>query len=242
MTSGDESDLKRALEKANEDLSNASPAMQEVATSGAADDYDASAQMLAELSEEKPYAAFLANQALDLLDRAWLSATRVPTAAEALAELEAPAGKAREKVVVLGSGWGAASFLKAVDCDRYDVTVVSPRNYFLFTPMLAGASVGTVEHRSITEPIRAVQPRAQFVEATAVGIGVGGNKVVECQSVVCEGTTCTITDVDVPYDHCVVAVGSTAQTFGIKGVRSARELHSYCATPTTTTTTTTTTF
>jgi hypothetical protein len=58
----------------------------------------------------------------------------------------------KERVVVLGTGWGAASFLKAVDTDRYDVTVVSPRNYFVFTPMLAGASVGTVEYRSITEP------------------------------------------------------------------------------------------
>jgi hypothetical protein len=62
----------------------------------------------------------------------------------------------KEKIVVLGTGWGAASFLKDIDTSRYEVTVVSPRNYFLFTPMLAGASVGTVEYRSITEPIREV--------------------------------------------------------------------------------------
>ena len=62
----------------------------------------------------------------------------------------------REKVVVLGTGWGAASFLKDIDTSMYDVTVISPRNYFVFTPMLAGASVGTVEYRSITEPIREV--------------------------------------------------------------------------------------
>ena len=64
--------------------------------------------------------------------------------------------KTKEKVVVLGSGWGATAFLKNIDTDPYDVTVVSPRNYFLFTPMLAGATVGTVEYRSITEPIREV--------------------------------------------------------------------------------------
>jgi hypothetical protein len=64
--------------------------------------------------------------------------------------------KTKEKVVVLGTGWGATSFLKEIDTDRFDVTVISPRNYFLFTPMLAGASVGTVEFRSITEPIREV--------------------------------------------------------------------------------------
>jgi NADH dehydrogenase FAD-containing subunit len=65
--------------------------------------------------------------------------------------------KEKETIVVLGTGWGAASFLKNVDTDKYDVTVVSPRNYFVFTPMLAGASVGTVDFKSITEPIREVR-------------------------------------------------------------------------------------
>jgi hypothetical protein len=64
--------------------------------------------------------------------------------------------KQKEKIVVLGTGWGASTFLKEIDTDLYDVTVISPRNYFLFTPMLAGASVGTVEFRSITEPVREV--------------------------------------------------------------------------------------
>lgn len=68
-----------------------------------------------------------------------------------------PRSGEKEKIVVLGTGWGAASFLKEIDTDLCDVTVVSPRNYFVFTPMLAGASVGTVEYRSITEPIREVR-------------------------------------------------------------------------------------
>jgi hypothetical protein len=63
----------------------------------------------------------------------------------------------REKVVVLGTGWAAAAFLKGIDTGLYDVTVISPRNYFVFTPMLAGASVGTVDYRSITEPVREVR-------------------------------------------------------------------------------------
>ena len=62
----------------------------------------------------------------------------------------------KEKIVVLGTGWGSAAFLKEIDMNRFDVTIVSPRNFFLFTPMLAGASVGTVEYRSITESIRQV--------------------------------------------------------------------------------------
>jgi len=64
--------------------------------------------------------------------------------------------RTKERIVVLGTGWGAAAFLKEIDTNMFDVTVISPRNFFLFTPMLAGASVGTVEFRSITENIRQV--------------------------------------------------------------------------------------
>ena len=35
-----------------------------------------------------------------------------------------------------------------------EIVFVSPRNYFMFTPMLAASSVGTVEYRSIVEHIR----------------------------------------------------------------------------------------
>lgn len=67
--------------------------------------------------------------------------------------------KTKERLVILGAGWGSAAFLRGIDTDRYDVTCISPRNYFLFTPMLAGASVGTVDVRSITQPIRKVRYR-----------------------------------------------------------------------------------
>ncbi len=35
-----------------------------------------------------------------------------------------------------------------------DVTIVSPTNYFNFTPLLAGCAVGTLEFRSAVEPVR----------------------------------------------------------------------------------------
>ena len=48
-------------------------------------------------------------------------------------------GGGRPKVVVLGSGWGAATFIKGLSEETaklYDITVVSPRNFFLYTPLL----------------------------------------------------------------------------------------------------------
>ena len=40
---------------------------------------------------------------------------------------------------------------------------------------------------------------------------------MKCESVKCEGTACGITDFEVPYDHLLVAVGATTNTFGIPG-------------------------
>lgn len=60
----------------------------------------------------------------------------------------------KKKVVVLGTGWAATSFLKSLDASLYNVQVVSPRNYFAFTPLLPSVTCGTVEARSIVEPVR----------------------------------------------------------------------------------------
>ncbi|CAI5956112.1 unnamed protein product [Closterium sp. NIES-65] len=80
----------------------------------------------------------------------------------------------RKRVVVLGSGWGAVSFLKAIDAHGYDVTLISPRNFFLFTPLLPSVTTGVVEGRSIAEPIRRILLRhgssARFLEAECIAI------------------------------------------------------------------------
>ena len=47
---------------------------------------------------------------------------------------------------------------QVVDTDKYDVVCVSPRNHFVFTPMLPSSAIGTVEFRSLLEPIRISNP------------------------------------------------------------------------------------
>jgi len=64
----------------------------------------------------------------------------------------------KPKIVVLGTGFAAFSFVKKIDVRVFDVTVVSPRNHFLFTPLLPSTTVGTIEFRSIIEPIRVARP------------------------------------------------------------------------------------
>jgi len=72
------------------------------------------------------------------------------------AAVEKPQLPQRKKVVVLGTGWGGTTFLRNLDSRLYDVQVISPRNYFAFTPLLPSVTSGTVEPRSIVEPIRRI--------------------------------------------------------------------------------------
>jgi NADH dehydrogenase FAD-containing subunit len=53
--------------------------------------------------------------------------------------------KKKQKVVILGSGWGALAMLKSINTNKFDVHLVSPRNYFMFTPLLADTTVGSVD-------------------------------------------------------------------------------------------------
>jgi len=64
----------------------------------------------------------------------------------------------KPRVVVLGSGWAGCRLMKGIDTNLYDVVCVSPRNHMVFTPLLASTCVGTLEFRSVAEPISRIQP------------------------------------------------------------------------------------
>ena len=119
-------------------------------------------------------------------------------------------------VVVLGTGWGATSLVAGIDSTKYQVSIVSPRNYFLLTPFLPSSAVGTVQFKTCMESIRKVllrrRQRVKYFEASATDIDYENN-VVEC-----EDPTDPTKKFNLQYDHLVIAVGADNQTFGTKGV------------------------
>ena len=67
-------------------------------------------------------------------------------------------------VLILGSGWAAHAVIKVIDTDKFCTVVVSPTNHFLFTPMLPSCAVGSIEFRSLLEPIRVANPFVNYLE------------------------------------------------------------------------------
>jgi NADH dehydrogenase FAD-containing subunit len=94
------------------------------------------------------------------------------------------------------------------------LTVVSPTNHFVFTPLLPSASVGTLEGRVIQEPIRSVLgPHGHYLHAKARSL-LPDQKLVVCEAVNQQSFT-------VPYDKLVIAVGVKTNTFGIQNISRA---------------------
>ncbi|HJT24216.1 MAG TPA: FAD-dependent oxidoreductase [bacterium] len=122
-----------------------------------------------------------------------------------------PASPGKPKLVVLGTGFGGFSLLKRLDPRAYDVTVISSRNHFLFTPLLPSSTVGTVEFRSIIEPIRRSLRNVRFHLASVRELDAAG-KTIRCVVPNSAGSF------ELPYDLLVVAVGAKVNTFGIPGV------------------------
>ncbi|KAJ7964203.1 Internal alternative NAD(P)H-ubiquinone oxidoreductase [Quillaja saponaria] len=140
----------------------------------------------------------------------------------------------KPRVVVVGSGWAGCRLMKGLDTKIYDIVCVSPRNHMVFTPLLASTCVGTLEFRSVAEPIGRIQPAiskepgSYFFLANCTGIDTDKH-VVNCETV-----TDGLDSVDpwrfsISYDKLVVALGAQASTFGIHGVKEhaifLREVH-----------------
>ncbi|KAI3404832.2 hypothetical protein KGF56_002349 [Candida oxycetoniae] len=150
-----------------------------------------------------------------------------------------PNGEKRKTLVILGSGWGAIPMLKNLDTTLYNVVLVSPRNYFLFTPLLPSVPTGTIEMKSIMEPVRSISRRCKgevrYLEAEAIDIDPENNLLTVQQSTTVysghSNDSSSATDISkhrehklerlietISYDYLVVSIGAQPSTFGLPGV------------------------
>ncbi|PFH47039.1 hypothetical protein AMATHDRAFT_77394 [Amanita thiersii Skay4041] len=134
--------------------------------------------------------------------------------------VQMPFDPEKKTVVVLGSGWGATSLLKTLDTSDYNVVVISPKNFFLFTPLLPSVAVGTLQARSIIQPTRYItrhKSRAvSVIEAEAQEVDPINKTVTFIDNSEIKGQVNSTT---IPYDYLVFAVGAEVQTFNIPGVK-----------------------
>ncbi|XP_021720658.1 internal alternative NAD(P)H-ubiquinone oxidoreductase A1, mitochondrial-like [Chenopodium quinoa] len=140
----------------------------------------------------------------------------------------------KPRLVVLGSGWAGCRLIKEIDTKIYDIVCVSPRNHMVFTPLLASTCVGTLEFRSVAEPIGRIQPAissepgSYYFLANCSSVDTKDH-VVHCETVTDGAQALEPWKFNIAYDKLVVASGAEASTFGIHGVHEhaifLREVH-----------------
>ena len=122
----------------------------------------------------------------------------------------------KPRVVILGGGFGgmyaALEFEKALAKGAdLDVTLVNRDNFFLFTPMLHEVAASDLDITNIVSPVRKLLRRVAFFHGDIESIDLGHKRVVlshgheeHCHSL--------------PYDHLVLALGSTTNFFNLPGL------------------------
>lgn len=122
---------------------------------------------------------------------------------------------AKKKILILGGGFGGMHVLKdlqkKLDAENISITIVSEKNYFLFTPMLPEVASGMLNPRDITTPIREFCTSAKFYQATVFSVDLEQKLVTITRKF--DGKNHAL-----EYDYLVLSVGSINNFFGNKAI------------------------
>ncbi|XP_026189803.1 external alternative NAD(P)H-ubiquinone oxidoreductase B2, mitochondrial [Cyclospora cayetanensis] len=142
------------------------------------------------------------------------------------ADTAARGGK-RKRVVVAGGGWASASFVRKLDPRQFEVVWISPQDHFSYTPLLPAVCGGSLPVAACTAKLRELlsfggntTARGQYHRAFIDAVDLNSKKVI-CRPTESPGGPGGPLGApwEEPFDYLVLAVGSSVNTFNIRGVR-----------------------
>ncbi|KAL9071036.1 MAG: hypothetical protein Q9157_005612 [Trypethelium eluteriae] len=140
-------------------------------------------------------------------------------------------------------GWAGYTAAQNLDPKKYQAVIVSPRSYFVFTPLLASTSVGTLEFRTALEPVRNRRSRLSFFQGWADSVDFNKREITIEEAVDDPHQGLTLTTerhagespqerekekkveaqkgqlFTISYDKLIIAVGCYSQTFNTPGIK-----------------------
>lgn len=124
--------------------------------------------------------------------------------------------EAKKRVVILGGGFAG---MKTAECLEQElrtntsatITLISETNALLFTPMLAEVAGSTLEPSHISTPLRSSLRRTEFVRGRVTAIDLEHRRVVLASD-------SPATQLEVPYDQLVLALGSVSNYLGMANI------------------------
>ncbi|HEX6487569.1 MAG TPA: NAD(P)/FAD-dependent oxidoreductase [Candidatus Dormibacteraeota bacterium] len=114
----------------------------------------------------------------------------------------------RQRVVVIGGGFGGLAAVRRLRGAPLDVLLIDRNNYHLFTPLLYQVASALLDPSEIAYPLRTLLrkiPNAEFLLDDVTGIDLQARVVMTTQG-------------RQPYDYLVLSPGSVSNFFGIPGL------------------------
>lgn len=108
----------------------------------------------------------------------------------------------KEKIYVIGNGWGSYFFVKNLDKSKFEPVIIAPNKKVLNTPRLVNL---------LTEPNAQVEfenPYGEIIEDMLEDIDLDGKELI------------TKSGIKYPYTKLVLSIGSEPNDFGIQGVNT----------------------
>lgn len=120
------------------------------------------------------------------------------------------------KMLILGGGYGgvyaALKLQKAAKRGQIELSLVGQENFFLYQPMLAEVVSGSIEPPHIINPIRRLLKYTKFHQAEIESVDAESREV----AIRYPGGHAHYSRI--PYDHLVVAVGSSTDLSNLPGM------------------------
>ncbi len=113
----------------------------------------------------------------------------------------------RKRVVVIGGGFAGLNFVKHINLDYYDVTVIDRNNYHSFPPLFYQVASAGLDPASICFPLRR---ELRKLKSPNVRFNMGKVKAIDVER------KCVRTDEEtVPYDILIIAAGTKNNFFNM---------------------------
>ena len=110
-------------------------------------------------------------------------------------------------VLLVGSGWAGSGFLKNIDTNKYNVSVISPTPFFVYTPNI----ITSIFYNCFTSyNIKNINPKIKYIEDKVKNVDFNNNNVILKNS---------IKNI-IKYDYLVLAHGSEINTFNINKIHT----------------------
>lgn len=116
----------------------------------------------------------------------------------------------KERLVVIGAGFGGLNLLKKIDKTKYDVCLIDRNNYHSFPPLFYQVASSGLEPANIVFALRREMQR-RSIRGCRFHMG-------EALSVDTVSRTVYTNRESIPYDKLVIAIGTTNNFFGIEGL------------------------